>query len=292
MRQELTYTWTNPDKQINEGEDLVAGVDVGSVGSKAVVLSGTDILCYGIIRTGSSSVDSARNALEKALSETGIKIDDMSFTVGTGYGRANVNFANKIITEISCHARGVNYMAGPSVKTVLDMGGQDCKVIRCDEKGKAIEFLMNDKCAAGTGRGLEVISDILKIPLPEMGAASFEVKNKPPQISNTCVVFARSELKAMRMKGYSVSELLAAYMESISDRVIGLIQRLKLEKELAISGGIAKNIGIVKRIEDKLDLKVLEAKPDPVIAGALGAALFARDFLIRQKGMKTGEQNN
>jgi benzoyl-CoA reductase subunit A len=292
MRQELTYTWTNPDKQINEGEDLVAGVDVGSVGSKAVVLSGTDILCYGIIRTGSSSIDSARNALEKALSETGIKIDDMSFTVGTGYGRANVNFANKIITEISCHARGVNYMAGPSVKTVLDMGGQDCKVIRCDEKGKAIEFLMNDKCAAGTGRGLEVISDILKIPLPEMGAASFEVKNKPPQISNTCVVFARSELKAMRMKGYSVSELLAAYMESISDRVIGLIQRLKLEKELAISGGIAKNIGIVKRIEDKLDLKVLEAKPDPVIAGALGAALFARDFLIRQKGMKTGEQNN
>jgi benzoyl-CoA reductase subunit A len=147
---------------------------------------------------------------------------------------------------------------------------------------------MNDKCAAGTGRGLEVISDILKIPLPEMGAASFNAENKPPQISNTCVVFARSELKAMRMKGYSESELLAAYMDSISDRVIGLIQRLTLEKELAISGGIAKNIGIVKRIEDKLDLKVLEAKPDPIIAGALGAALFARDFLIRKKG---AEQN-
>lgn len=292
MRQELTYTWTNRDKRVNDGEDLVAGVDVGSVGSKAVVLSGSDMLCYGIIRTGSSSVDSARKALEKALSETGIKIDDISFTVGTGYGRANVDFANKIITEISCHARGVNYMAGPSVRTVLDMGGQDCKVIRCDEKGKAIEFLMNDKCAAGTGRGLEVISDILKIPLTEMGAASFDVKDKPPQISNTCVVFARSELKAMRMRGYSDSELLAAYMESISDRVIGLIQRLKLEKELAISGGIAKNIGIVRRIEDKLNLKVLEAKPDPIIAGALGAALFARDFLIREKRTKTGEQNN
>jgi benzoyl-CoA reductase subunit A len=213
----------------------------------------------------------------------------MRFTVGTGYGRANVDFANKIITEISCHARGVNNMAGPSVRTVLDMGGQDCKVIRCDEKGKAVEFLMNDKCAAGTGRGLEVISDILKIPLPEMGAASFNVKDKPPQISNTCVVFARSELKAMRMRGYSVSELLAAYMDSISDRVIGLIQRIKLEKELAISGGIAKNIGIVKRIEDKLDLKVLEAKPDPIIAGALGAALFARDFLNRAKGAKAND---
>lgn len=288
MRQELTYAWTNPDKRVDDGEDLVAGVDVGSVGSKAVVLSGSDILCYGIIRTGSSSVDSARNALIKALGETGIKIDDMSFTVGTGYGRANVDFANKIITEISCHARGVNYMAGPSVRTVLDMGGQDCKVIRCDEKGKAIEFLMNDKCAAGTGRGLEVISDILKIPLTEMGAASFNVKEKLPQISNTCVVFARSELKAMRMKGYSESELLAAYMESISDRVIGLIQRLKVEKELAISGGIAKNIGIVKRIEDKLELKVLEAKPDPIIAGALGAALYARDFLVREKNKNTG----
>ncbi|MEJ2738619.1 MAG: acyl-CoA dehydratase activase [Dehalococcoidia bacterium] len=288
MRKELTYTWTNPDIDLHKVEDLVAGVDVGSVGSKAAVLSGSEILCYGIIRTGSNSANSARNALEKALNETGIKIDDMQFTVGTGYGRANVDFANKIITEISCHARGVNYMAGPSVRTVLDMGGQDCKVIRCDEKGKAVEFLMNDKCAAGTGRGLEVISDILKIPLPEMGAASFNVENKPPQISNTCVVFARSELKAMRMKGYSDSELLAAYMDSISDRVIGLIQRLTLEKELAISGGIAKNIGIVKRIEDKLELKVLEAKPDPIIAGALGAALFARDFLIRKKGT---EQN-
>ena len=288
MRKELTYTWTNPDIDLHKAEDLVAGVDVGSVGSKAAVLSGSEILCYSIIRTGSNSANSARNALEGALNETGIKIDDMLFTVGTGYGRANVDFANKIITEISCHARGGNYMAGPSVRTVLDMGGQDCKVIRCDEKGKAVEFLMNDKCAAGTGRGLEVISDILKIPLPEMGAASFNAKNKPPQISNTCVVFARSELKAMRMKGYSESELLAAYMDSISDRVIGLIQRLTLEKELAISGGIAKNIGIVKRIEDKLDLKVLEAKPDPIIAGALGAALFARDFLIRKKG---AEQN-
>jgi benzoyl-CoA reductase subunit A len=289
MRQELTYTWTNPDKRLNNVEDLVAGVDVGSVGSKAVVLTGSEILCYGIIRTGSSSADSARKALDKAIGESGIKADDIRFTVGTGYGRANVSFANKIITEISCHARGVNYMAGPAVRTVLDMGGQDCKVIRCDEKGKAVEFLMNDKCAAGTGRGLEVISDILKIPLTEMGAASFNVKDRPLQISNTCVVFARSELKAMRMKGYSESELLAAYMDSISDRVIGLIQRLKLEKELAISGGIAKNIGIVKRIEDKLDLKVLEVKPDPIIAGALGAALFARDFLIREKGVKTSD---
>jgi benzoyl-CoA reductase subunit A len=289
MRTELTYTWTNPDIHLSEVEDLVAGVDVGSVGSKAAVLSGSEILCYGVIRTGSSSADSARNALDKALSETGIKIDDMRFTVGTGYGRANVAFANKIITEMSCHARGVNHMVGPSVRTVLDMGGQDCKVIRCDEKGKAVEFLMNDKCAAGTGRGLEVISDILKIPLPDMGAASFNVKDKLPQISNTCVVFARSELKAMKMKGYSEGELLAAYMDSISDRVIGLIQRIKLEKELAISGGIAKNIGIVKRIEDKLDLKVLEAKPDPIIAGALGAALFARDFFNRQKGTKAND---
>jgi benzoyl-CoA reductase subunit A len=289
MRQELTYAWTNQDKRLNNAEDLVAGVDVGSVGSKAVVLAGSEILCYGIIRTGSSSADSARKALDKAIGESGIKADDIRFTVGTGYGRANVSFANKIITEISCHARGVNYMAGPAVRTVLDMGGQDCKVIRCDEKGKAVEFLMNDKCAAGTGRGLEVISDILKIPLTEMGAASFNVNDRPLQISNTCVVFARSELKAMRMKGYSESELLAAYMDSISDRVIGLIQRLKLEKELAISGGIAKNIGIVKRIEDKLDLKVLEVKPDPIIAGALGAALFARDFLVREKGVKTSD---
>jgi bzd-type benzoyl-CoA reductase Q subunit len=286
MQNELTYSWTNPHQHLTGKENLVAGVDIGSVGSKAVVLADSEILCYSVTRTGSNSADSAQKALDAAIGEIGVKAENIRFFVGTGYGRANVPFANKIITEISCHARGVNHMVGPSVRTVLDMGGQDCKVIRCDERGKAIEFLMNDKCAAGTGRGMEIVADILKIPLSETGAVSLNVKGKPPQISSTCVVFARSELKGMLVKGYPKDELLAGYMDSITDRIIGLIKRLKLEKEFVISGGIAKNIGIVKRIEDRLGLESLEAKPDPIIAGALGAALFARDFLARQAGVQ------
>ncbi len=284
MQDELTYAWANQDISPTVTENIVAGIDIGSVGSKAVVMLDSEILSYSVIRTGSSSANSARKALDMALSETRIKTDDIRFIVGTGYGRANVPFANKIITEISCHARGVNYMVGPSVRTVLDMGGQDCKVIRVDERGKAIEFLMNDKCAAGTGRGMEIVADILKIPLIETGAVSLNIKDKTPQISSTCVVFARSELKGLLLKGYPKDELLAGYMDSITDRVIGLIKRLKLEKEFVISGGIAKNTGIVKRIEDKLGLESLNAKPDPIIAGALGAALYALDFLIKQSG--------
>jgi bzd-type benzoyl-CoA reductase Q subunit len=282
----MTYSWTDPDKNWEDAKHIVAGIDVGSVDSKAVLLADSELLCYGVSRTGSNSSNSARIALDTAIGDLAITPEKIHFTIGTGYGRANVPFADKVITEISCHARGVNYMVGPTVRTVLDMGGQDCKVIRCNEKGKVIEFLMNDKCAAGTGRGLEIIADYLKMPLTETGDASFNIKDKPPKISNTCVVFARSEFKGLMLKGYPKNALLAGYMESVSDRVLGLIRRLELKKEFVISGGIAKNIGIVKRIEERLGLKALEAKPDPIIAGALGAALFAHDFLMRSESKK------
>lgn len=149
-------SWVNPEIQNWRGKLITAGVDIGSTSTQAVVLVDGQVYAYSSIRTGNNSPESAMNAIHKALESTDLRIEDLAFTVGTGYGRVNVPFANKTVTEISCHARGANYIYGPTVRTILDMGGQDCKAIHCDEKGKVTSFMMNDKCAAGTGRGMEV----------------------------------------------------------------------------------------------------------------------------------------
>ena len=164
--------------------------------------------------------------------------------MGTGYGRVNVPFADRTITEIACHARGANYMGGPSVRTILDMGGQDCKVIRCDERGKVLNFIMNDKCAAGTGRGMEVIADVLSVPIEDIGRRSFEIDEEPPPVSNVCTVFAKSEATSLLRAGWSVDRVLAAYCSAMAQRVAGLIERMEVEPEFFITGGIGKNIGV------------------------------------------------
>jgi predicted CoA-substrate-specific enzyme activase len=153
------YNWHDENIDPKGAETISAGVDVGSVSSQAVVMVDGRLYAYSNMRTGSDSPDSARNAMNWALENTGLTQDDLHYTVGTGYGRVNVPFADRAITEIACHARGGNMMYGSTVRTILDMGGQDCKVILCDEKGKVQNFLMNDKCAAGTGRGMEVFAD-------------------------------------------------------------------------------------------------------------------------------------
>ena len=166
--------WASEDIDWRKGETITAGVDVGSVSSQAVVMVDGELYASANTRTGYNSPESATNAMNWALEATdGMKLEDIHFSVGTGYGRVKVPFANKAITEIACHARGANYMYGPSVRTVMDMGGQDLKAIRCDERGKVISFLMNEKCAAGTGRGMEVIADLLQVPIIEVGEKSF-----------------------------------------------------------------------------------------------------------------------
>ncbi len=181
---------------------LTGGVDVGSVSSQAVIMADGKLYAYSNMRTGSDSPESARKAMEWALGGTGLALQDIHFVVGTGYGRVNVPFAQRAITEIACHARGANFMYGPAVRTVLDMGGQDCKAIRCDEKGKVAGFLMNDKCAAGTGRGMEVIADLLAVPIEEVGELSLSVDEEPPPVSSTCVVFAKSEASGLLRAGW------------------------------------------------------------------------------------------
>ena len=271
------YSWRDPDKDWRRAEAITLGIDVGSVSSKAVVMTDGQIYSYAAIRTGYDSPDSAVRALSAALDGTELTAEKIHFCVGTGYGRVNVPMANRLVTEIGCHARGVNFLCGPTARTILDKGSQDCKAIRCDERGKVMQFLMNDKCAAGTGRGMEVIAQLLSVPIGEVGALSLEVDGEVPEVSSTCVVFAKSEAMGLLREGWSISQVLAAYHEAMAHRVLNLLRRSGMEEDFVITGGIAKNMGIVKRIEGALGVKTLPVAPDPQVVGAVGAALFALD---------------
>jgi len=276
-------TWKDPDKDWRKADTLVAGIDVGSVSSQAVVLADGEIYSYCNTRTGSNSPASAENALRLALEGTDIKQDDLQFIVGTGYGRVNIPMAKKAITEIACHSRGANFMGGPSVKTILDMGGQDLKGIHCDERGKVTQFLMNDKCAAGTGRGMEVMAELLQVPITEVGALSLDVAEEPPPVSSTCVIFAKSEAIGLLRGGWTKNMVLAAYCSAMAHRVVGLLERIGMEKDFTITGGISKNVGITTRILKELGVESIPLKPDAQIAGGLGAALFARDLFLKSR---------
>ncbi|MBU2601536.1 MAG: benzoyl-CoA reductase, bzd-type, subunit Q [Actinobacteria bacterium] len=279
--------WRAPGLDWRDASVVTAGIDVGSVSSQAVILADGVVFAYHSTRTGSNSPDSAKKALGGATEGTGMTLDDVHYVVGTGYGRVNVPFANRAITEIACHARGANSMIGPTVRTILDMGGQDCKVIRCDEKGKVQNFIMNDKCAAGTGRGMEVIADALGVPIEDIGSRSFDIDDEPPPVSNVCTVFAKSEATALLKAGWSINRVLASYCAAMAERVAGLIDRLGMEPEFFITGGIAKNAGVVRRIERLVGVKAVplpdDTDLDPQIAGALGAALFAHALYRKEQ---------
>jgi len=280
------YNWSDPDNDPRKADVISAGVDVGSVSSQAVVMTDGKLYAFANMRTGSDSPESAEKAITWALEDTPITLDDIHFSVGTGYGRVNVPFAKKAITEIACHARGANFMYGPSVRTVLDMGGQDCKAIHCDEKGKVQAFLMNDKCAAGTGRGMEVMADLLSLPIEEVGEMSLDVEEEPPPVSSTCVVFAKSEASGLLRQGWPKNKVLAAYCSAMAHRVCSLLERIGVEKQFAITGGIAKNSGVVKRIEKELGVEALKCETDSQIAGAVGAALFGRVLHLKAQKKK------
>ena len=175
-------------------------------------------------------------------------------------------------------------MYGPSVRTILDMGGQDCKAIHCDERGKVTAFLMNDKCAAGTGRGMEVFADLLAVHINDVGEMSLQVAEEPPPVSSTCVVFAKSEAAGLLREGWPKERVLAAYCSAMAHRVMTLIERVGVEKEFAITGGIAKNRGVVTRLAKELNVEPLTTDMDTQIAGALGGALFAK--ALHEKKMK------
>lgn len=277
------YNWKNENIDWKGGAVISGGVDVGSVSSQAVIMVDGALYAYSSMRTGSDSPQSAVNAMNWALDGSGMKLENINYVVGTGYGRVNVPFANKTITEIACHARGANLMYGGSVRTILDMGGQDCKAIRCDEKGKVANFLMNDKCAAGTGRGMEVFADLLSVPIEEIGDLSFDVAEEPEPVSSTCVVFAKTEATGLLREGWPKNKVIAAYCSAMAHRVVTLLERIGVEKDFVITGGIAKNIGVVKRLQKELGVETLKSNYDSQIAGALGAALFAKALVEKER---------
>ncbi|MDK9705151.1 MAG: benzoyl-CoA reductase, bzd-type, subunit Q [Sulfuritalea sp.] len=274
--------WVDESKDWKSAKIVTCGIDVGSVSSQAVLVIDGELYGFNSMRTGNNSPDSAKNALQGVMDKCGMKLEDIHYVVGTGYGRVNVPFAHKAITEIACHARGANYMGGNGVRTILDMGGQDCKAIHCDEKGKVTNFLMNDKCAAGTGRGMEVISDLMQIPIAELGPRSFDVDVEPEAVSSVCVVFAKSEALGLLKAGYTKNKVIAAYCQAMAERVVSLLERIGVEEGFFITGGIAKNPGVVKRIEKLLGIKAMETKIDSQIAGALGAALFGYTLMSKK----------
>ena len=284
FRQWLEYRSTSPDIDWRKGDIVSCGIDIGSVSTQAVIMVDGKIYAQSNMRTGSNSPESADRAFTWAIEGTGLTQGDIQYIVGTGYGRLNIPMSQRNITEIACHALGANFIYGPSVRTVLDVGGQDCKAIRIDEKGKVVNFLMNDKCAAGTGRGMEVMAELLNVPIVEIGAKSFQVEVEPEPVSSTCVVYAKSEALSLLRQGWPVEKVLAAYNLAMATRIVELLDRLGVEKEFAITGGQSKNIGVVKRLEKMLGLEGLKpGELDPQAAGAIGAALFARAIVEKSR---------
>ncbi|MBI4287700.1 MAG: 2-hydroxyglutaryl-CoA dehydratase [Chloroflexi bacterium] len=251
----------------------VAGVDIGSLTAKAVILDHRgEVLASSIIPAGIVNEKTAEVSLHKALRHAHLSSDDLAFVVTTGYGRTLVKFGNKNVTEISCHARGAHYLL-PAVRTVIDIGGQDSKAIVLDSKGKVVNFTMNDKCAAGTGRFLEVMARALGVELEDLGPLSLQSRN-PAQVSSVCTVFAESEIISLASKNVSKVDIIAGLHESIGRRIVGMAKGVGVRPTVMMSGGVAKNQGIVQVLNRMLGTDMVIA-PEPQIVGALGAALFA-----------------
>jgi predicted CoA-substrate-specific enzyme activase len=259
-----------------------AGVDIGSTMTKVAIMNG-EILASVIGPTGPEHRKLANRVMEEALAKAKLSFDAITYVVATGYGRINVPFADKQITEISCHARGVSHLL-PRVRTVIDIGGQDSKAIKLNG-GRAVDFVMNDKCAAGTGRFLEVTAESLGVKLEDMGRLSLEAKSRV-EISNICTVFAAQEVVAQLAAGTALADIIAGLHEAIASRIFGMARRLKIEREVALTGGGAKNIGLVRALEAKLGYPVL-VPPEPLLTGAIGAALLGKDMV--RKATERGE---
>jgi predicted CoA-substrate-specific enzyme activase len=250
-----------------------AGIDIGSTMTKAVIISG-EIVASFVSPSVPEHQRLALDVMKELLAKAGLRREDVKYIVATGYGRVNVPFADKQITEISCHAKAAAYLL-PQARTVIDVGGQDCKAIKLNS-GKVVDFVMNDKCAAGTGRFIEVIAESLGVKLDEIGELSLTSQNEIP-IANTCTVFAEREVVAKLTEGVPVADLVAGIHAAIATRIYGMAARIRIEREVAVSGGGAKNIGLVSALEKKMGFSVI-IPPEPLLMGAIGAAFLAREF--------------
>jgi predicted CoA-substrate-specific enzyme activase len=256
---------------------ITAGVDIGSTASKAVVLVDGAPVAQVVGKSSTNPARTARSLYDRALSQAGLAERDVEYVVGTGYGRTRVPFATKNVSEITCHGRGAHFLR-PAVRTVIDIGGQDTKVISIDSRGNLLDFVMNDKCAAGTGRFLEAMARSLEVSLEAMQEAwSDDVE--ACRITSMCSVFAESEVINLINDGVPLPRIVRGLLLSLANRVASMARRLGLVEEIAMTGGVAKGRGVRRAVEEKLKIRVQTFDgTDPQVVGALGAALVAADF--------------
>lgn len=253
----------------------VLGVDSGSTSTNAVIMDqDRKIRAFSVVRTGAKSGESAERILKEVLEKAGLKREDLTWIVSTGYGRVSIPYADENVTEISCHGRGAHYF-NPKIRTILDIGGQDSKAIKLDERGEVTDFVMNDKCAAGTGRFLEAIARTLEIDISQVGPAAL-TSTEDIEITSMCTVFAESEVISLIANNKEKGDIANGICRAIANKAYSLMKRVGLEPDYMMTGGVAKNPGVVRAVEDKLQAG-LYICPEPEIVGAVGAALYALD---------------
>jgi predicted CoA-substrate-specific enzyme activase len=260
---------------------ILAGCDVGSLSAEAVLMKDGKIIAAEIIRVRPRPEQSAREVMDKVLQKASLSYSDIEYCVSTGYGREKIPFANSNISEISCHGKGAHWLV-PSARTVIDVGGQDCKAIRIDDSGKLVNFVMNDKCAAGTGRFLEFMAKTLGVSIEELGPLALNSEERVA-ITNVCSIFAESEVLHYIYEGKKATDIASGINYSMAGRINSLVRRVGIEKDLCITGGVAKNVSVIKNLEELLGLEPRKLPVDPQIVGALGACLFAEEGLSKQK---------
>lgn len=252
---------------------ITAGIDVGAVYIKIVLLNSEGgILVSNVMPTGADSKKAAQKSMEKALNDTQLNFRDISYIISTGYSRINVPFATRQVTEITCHARGAHFLY-PDTRIVIDIGGQDCKAIQINDHGEVMSFVMNDKCAAGTGRFLEEMARALEVRTEDLGELSLKAIQSL-EISSMCTVFAESEIVSLIASAHKKEDIIQALHKAVSERVVSLANKLTVVDSATLTGGVINNIGVVRTLKEALKVNI-NIPPDPQIIGALGAALIA-----------------
>lgn len=256
--------------------NIVAGCDVGSLTSKTVIMKAGRIIGSSIIKSKPRPQDSANAALEDALKSAGVSKNDIKYCIGTGYGREKIEFVDEVVSEIQCHGKGARWML-PTAETVIDIGGQDCKTMKLDKDGNVGRFAANDKCASGTGRFLEVMAKVLGVSIDELGKLSAKAK-EPITLASTCTVWAQADVIKYINSGIPIEDIGAGINTAMAVRVAILVNSVKPEGDIFMTGGVAKNIGVLETLEKLLGRRIKRArKADPQIAGALGAAILAME---------------
>ncbi|MDR1571882.1 MAG: acyl-CoA dehydratase activase [Clostridiales Family XIII bacterium] len=281
-------SWLREGRDWRDASGVAAGIDVGTTSTQAAIFCDGELHGYANIHTGPDFRAAAERAMALAAGGSGLKTENMQRIAATGFGARNAVCATKFLDEVQCHGRGARFMYGPEATTVADLGGQTTKCVRLYDWDRVRDFVMSDKCATGMGRSVEMMADMLQVPITEMGARSLDVEKDPEPVSTTCYSFANPETIGLLRTGfkeapYSGNEVLAAYLFAVAWRILGSIGKLydldagdvKVHGSLAFTGGLAKNAGITRRLERALGTTALSSVHDPQLAGAIGAALLA-----------------